>query len=350
MNKNNIEEYSSQLKNLYSNIKKTDVCYGKQGLILFYLYKYKLYNKKDDYDYYNSLIEDCINELILNDDFIGIIEFLYIYFLYQKEFTSEYDLSDIVENFEKIIFSYMLGCIERGNIDGYSGAGYVMNYFLLKSQNSNEIHQIFSSFIKKNIINKNDKTSYIKLNGESKENDFGITHGLSFIIKVYIDLYKNGYLQKSDFENLNKFINNIKENYKNFISYNKKINIVYGCIGILYSLILYNSIFKDIQVDKIIKYIFKYMSKNKNDIYLNNNNTLMYGNSGIILFYNIIKDRIDPAFNKDFQFWNSKINEILNYKSDDFSLAEGKIGQFLTYMSIELQDYRFMNLFFLHKI
>ncbi|AKK72571.1 hypothetical protein OK18_07965 [Chryseobacterium gallinarum] len=351
MSKYNIIQYSEYLKGIINEIQKPEACYGKQGLILFYLYKYKIYSLQEDYDYYNVLIEDCINELIENNDFIGIVEFLYLSLLYKEEFQAEYDLSEIIEEFEKIAYSYMLGCFQRNDLDGYAGAGYPMNYFLLKPNKNEDLIKLFRSFIKKNIIN-NDKISYIKLNDDTKAFDLGITHGLSFIIKLYVDFFNRGDLNEDDLVILNRFINYIKENYKAFVVKDQACNIVYGCLGILYCLLMYRSAFQDAQTDIIISDILQYLSENRQNIWSLNNNTLMYGNSGIILFYNIISDKIAPEFYKDVVFWNANIDKVLNdnLTMESYSLAEGKIGLFITYMSQMINDYRFMNLFFINKI
>jgi len=345
-----IEEYSEYLKSISSDIKKTDVCYGKQALILFYLYKYKTYSLQKDYDYYNTLIEDCINDLAEGNDIIAIIEFLYVHLLYKKDFGAEYDLSEIVQQFEEIVYSHFIGCINNENLDGYFGAGYPMRYFLLKEELPKGLVEYFKAYIKKNVIKQNNGVSYVKLTEESSDNDLGITHGLSFIITTYINLHQLNCLSPDDMVVLKEFIEYTKLSYKDYLIKEKAHNIAYGKLGLLYSLIHYNTFFYDKEIEDIIEEIFIFLSKNKDMIYQNNNNSLLYGNTGIVLFYKIISNKISNRFQEDKEFWDNKMLNIINSDSTEDTLAEGKLGHYLASMSMMLNNYNFMNLFFINTI
>ncbi len=345
-----IEKYSGYLKSIVSDINKTDVCYGKQALILFYVYKYKTYSLPEDYEYYNILIEECVNDLAEGDDIIAIIEFLYIHLLYKEDFEAEYDLSEIIRQFEKLANSHFIGCINNENLDGYFGAGYPMRYFLLKKELPKGLVEYFKAYIKKNVTKQNNGVSYVKLTEESADNDLGITHGLSFIITTYIHLHQLNCLSTDDIVMLKEFIEYTKLSYKDYLIKETAHNITYGKLGLLYSLIHYNNFFYDGEIENIIEEIFIFLSKNKNMIYQSNNDSLLYGNTGIVLFYNIISNKISNRFQKDKEFWDNKILNIIDSDSAEDTLAEGKLGHYLASMSIMLNNYGFMNLFFINTI
>lgn len=366
---NKIKEYSEFLKNNISELDRLDIGYGKSGVLIFHLYKSKLFKELQDIEFSKYLFELIIEEISLSKrktSTIELVEVLYLISFFKGELSRFYELQGLIDQMENIIEETTKKVMQNNNFDGYAGAGYILNYFLLNKKSL--FLDDFINFLEFNLQITEYGDHYINLDPKyyKTEIQLGITHGISFVINIlskYHQLFPENKKIIYLAEGFVKFIIRQKQSFNEYGCYFNdvvgikgftKLNLAYGDIGILHSLLTYSKIFRREDIYKEIISCIITQTKRKTEIETGiNNSSILYGASGVFLFYKNLQGLDDNMnLNNEALFWKKRVEELLlkdenSVRISDSSFFEGNMGALVILMSIELKDYRYLPLFYL---
>ncbi|RAJ74061.1 lanthionine synthetase-like protein [Chitinophaga dinghuensis] len=366
-----LQEWSQYLELHLPYFKRFDVSYGKSGIALFYLYKYKLLQETADLIAFHQLTADAIDQMTTmaskDQYFIQLTELAFFLRLYQEEITIEHDITALLEQIDDMLVKAAMMQIQQQQLDGFSGAGFQV-YYLLHTRGQ---HPLLNTFIEQVATQVQQSGSYAISLQPGQKAQPGIIHGISFLLLIL-----SGCLQKNILpeicQDLLKGISNYllshrqeETVYHTYFPHTfghpsfSRLNICYGDAGILTALLKSAQVTGDQSlmefVERGIAFSAGRRSADQNGI---DNNGILYGYSGISLWLQRLQQQGIGINAGDMLWWQQQQeNGIagLNISSlgipasqlKPLSFAEGATGAFVAMMSRHLQDNRFCSLLYL---
>ncbi len=368
-----IQQWSQYLHHNFSQFKRFDVSYGKSGLALFFLYKYKLKKDTDDLAIFHELVADAVQQMINMESkdqyFIQLTELAFFLHLYQEEISQQLDTVELQQQIEEMLLQAAHLQLQQNNLDGFSGAGFQTYYFLKTATNKH----LPATFIHKidGLLQQQGGDYGLSLHPDQPV-QAGIIHGISFLLLVLSQCIQADILPDTCRRLLSGFSTYLLAQQQKAAIHGcyfpdslgqssfSRLNICYGDTGIFTALLKTASVTADSSLNQFVETGVLFNAARhampQNGIV---DNSILYGYSGIYLWLKRIQQDGEIALPENVVgYWEQQQHTHLHHLVipapgtsalglKPLSFAEGITGQFITLMSGQLNDYRFSPLLYL---
>lgn len=366
------DQWQDVLLERFLKLKRNDVGYGKAGVILFLWYKYLCFGQKKDLDLceeHLARVAEDLKESMRDPSsfiFIELTEFGILLSLIDTQKIQILDVEELQTQVSEILSPYASEFLKKGNLDPYTGGGYLYYYFRLINKKTHDSR--FIDHIKQKSIRKINGR-IMSLEG-GKKIQLGITHGQAFIVLHLAELCKTSN-NNNWTDLLLEFSNELAAQQQDFIKYGSffndfyglpgksKMSLCYGDLGILYSLYKGYGILKNSEgQEKIFQMLeMEVLRIEKTFLDFKNDMSLLYGLSGLAMVWRIFQKLIpeiknnpnhDAFHNQLVQLWQEELKgQVMNHTTPkNLSFSEGYTGILIYLMGDHIKNYDFAKFYY----
>ncbi|WP_160713117.1 lanthionine synthetase LanC family protein [Chitinophaga solisilvae] len=366
-----LQQWNQYLQPHLPFFKRFDVSYGKSGIALFYLYKYKLLQEAADLAAFHELTAAAIEQMTTmaskDQYFIQLTELAFFLRLYQEEISSGQDITELLEHTDDMLVKAATIQLQQQQLDGFSGAGFQIYYLLYTGSR----HPLINTFIEQIAARVQQSGSYAVSLQPGQPAQPGIIHGISFLLLILAGCLQQHILPDTCRSLLQGFSTYLLSHQQEEAVHHtyfphafghpsfSRLNICYGDAGIFTALLKTAQATGDLSllqfVERGIQFSAGRQSADRNGI---DNNGILYGYSGICLWLQRMQQQGIAISAGDILWWQQQQESgvaALNISSPEtpasqlkpLTFAEGATGALVALMSRHLQDDRFCSFLYL---